>query len=135
MYSFLDRYRDAGLLLLRIGFGVAFMVHGIPKLMGGPEKWKALGGAMATLGVTFAPTLWGLCAALSETVGGLLLMLGLFFRPACIVLAFTMAVALNMHVSKGDPFRVYSHALEDGIVFLSLILIGPGKYALKWPRK
>jgi putative oxidoreductase len=135
MFSFLDRYRDAGLLLLRIGFGLAFLVHGIPKIIGGPEKWAALGGAMATLGVTAAPTLWGLMAALSETVGGLLLMLGLFFRPACLSLAVTMAVALNMHVTKGDPFPVYSHALEDGIVFLSLMLIGPGKYALKWPRK
>ncbi len=133
--TFLDRYRDAGLLLLRIGLGASFIAHGMPKLMGGPEKWKALGGAMASLGVTFAHTLWGLSAALSETVGGLLLMLGLFFRPAAILLAFTMAVALQMHVSKGDPFQVYSHALEAGIVFLSLILIGPGKYALKWPRK
>ncbi len=135
MFSFLDRYRDAGLLLLRIGLGAAFIIHGTPKLIGGPEKWKALGGAMANLGVTFAPTLWGLSAALSEAVGGLLIMLGLFFRPACFLLAVTMAVALNMHVTKGDPFQVYSHALEDGIVFLSLIFIGPGKYALRWPRK
>ncbi len=135
MLNFLDRYRDGGLLFLRIGFGLAFIVHGVPKLLGGPAKWKALGGAMEHLGITFAPTLWGLAAALTEAVGGLLLLLGLFFRPTCFFLAVTMAVALNMHVAKGDPFRVYSHALEDGIVFLALILIGPGRYALKWPRK
>jgi putative oxidoreductase len=33
----LDRYRDAGLLVLRIGIGVMFMLHGFPKVMGGPE--------------------------------------------------------------------------------------------------
>jgi putative oxidoreductase len=131
MKNIFNQYRDAGLLFLRIGLGVSFLIHGFPKLLGGPEKWTALGGAMGLLGLDFAPLFWGLMAALSETLGGLLLMLGIFFRPACLFLALTMAVALNMHISKGDPFPVYSHALEDGIVFLALILIGPGKFILK----
>ncbi len=132
MSDFFDRYKDWGLLFLRVGLGVAFLFHGVPKLLGGPEKWAGLGGAaMAPLGISFAPAAWGLMAALSESVGGLLLILGFFFRPACLLLAATMAVALNMHVSKGDPFNVYSHAMEDGIVFLALILIGPGRFVLK----
>ncbi len=131
MQNFLDRYKDLGLLLLRVGLGIAFLFHGVPKIMSGPEKWKALGGAMGMLGITFVPVFWGFMAALSEAAGGALLILGLFFRPACILLACTMAVALTMHIGKGDPFAVYSHSLEDGIVFLSLILIGPGKYVLK----
>ena len=132
MQNFLDRYKDLGLLLLRVGLGIAFLFHGVPKIMSGPEKWKALGGAMGMLGITFVPVFWGFMAALSEAAGGALLILGLFFRPACILLACTMAVALTMHIGKGDPFAVYSHSLEDGIVFLSLILIGPGKYVLKF---
>ena len=30
------RYHDLGLLVLRVGLGVMFMLHGYPKLMGGP---------------------------------------------------------------------------------------------------
>ncbi len=131
MINFLYQYKDLGLLIMRIGLGISFLIHGVPKLMGGPEKWEALGGAMGALGISFAPVFWGFMAGLSEAAGGILLIIGLFFRPACLILAITMAVALNMHISKGDPFMVYSHALEDGIVFISLIFIGPGKYAAK----
>ncbi|MDX1763979.1 MAG: DoxX family protein [bacterium] len=132
MTDFFDRYRDWGILFLRIGLGIAFLFHGVPKLLGGPGAWAGLGSAaMAPLGISFAPAAWGLMAALSETVGGLLLILGLLFRPACLLLAITMMVALNMHVSKGDPFKVYSHAMEAGIVFLALTLIGPGRFVVK----
>jgi len=131
MNNLLNRYRDAGLFLLRLGLGISFLIHGFPKMLGGAEKWSALGGAMETLGITFFPAFWGFMAALSETLGGALLILGIYFRTACLFLAITMAIALQMHLSKGDPFAVYSHALEDGIVFLALLLIGPGKYVLK----
>ncbi|NOY52258.1 MAG: DoxX family protein [Deltaproteobacteria bacterium] len=127
----MHRYRDGGVLFLRLGLGIAFLFHGIPKITGGPEKWAELGSAMGSMGITLYPVLWGFLAALSETVGGMLLILGLYFRTACLFLAMTMAVALQMHIRKGDPFAVYSHALEDGIVFLALLLIGPGKYVLK----
>ncbi len=120
---------DWGLLLLRLGLGAAFVAHGVPKLLGGPEAWAALGGAMTNLGVHFAPAVWGLAAALSEAAGGALLAAGLLFRPACLALVATMGVALAMHLGKGDPFLVYSHALEDAVVFLALLVTGPGRLA------
>ncbi|MCF7847993.1 MAG: DoxX family protein [Kiritimatiellales bacterium] len=126
----LDEYRDAGLLVLRIGIGIMFMLHGYPKLTGGAETWHALGGALSGVGVTVAPTFLGFMAAISEFCGGLLLVAGLLTRPACFFLLSTMAVAITMHLSNGDPFRIYSHALEAGILFFSLLLIGPGKYSL-----
>ncbi len=127
---FLDKYRDIGLLILRVSIGIMFMIHGMPKLIAGPEKWVMLGGTMKSLGVGFAPMAWGFMAALSECAGGLLLALGFFTRPACFCLLSTMIVAASMHISKGDPFVAYSHAVEAGILFLSLIFIGPGKYSL-----
>lgn len=132
---FLDKYRDIGLLILRIGIGVMFIMHGLPKLIGGPDKWEMLGGTMKFLGVGFAPMAWGFMAALSECGGGLLLALGLFTRPACFALLATMIVATAMHIGKGDPFIAYSHAMEAGILFISLILIGPGKYSLDGQHK
>lgn len=127
---FLARYRDEGLLLLRLGIGVMFLFHGGPKLLAGPEKWQQLGGALQYLGIDFYPTFWGLLAALSEFGGGLCLIVGVLFRPACLMLAGTMLVATSMHLGRGDGLLGASHAIEIGIVFLSLMLIGPGRFSV-----
>lgn len=126
----MEKYKDFGLLILRIGLGAMFMNHGYGKLTGGPEMWEKLGSAMTYLGIGFAPQAFGLAAALAEFGGGMMLIVGLLFRPACAALFFTMLVASVMHLSKGDGLNTASHAIELGIVFFSLILIGPGKYAL-----
>ncbi|MBI5025786.1 MAG: DoxX family protein [Nitrospirae bacterium] len=126
----LTKYTDIGLLILRVGIGIMFLYHGAPKLFGGPEKWEKLGMAMKYVGIDFAPVFWGFMAAFSEFFGGICIILGLFFRPACILLTITMAVAAAMHLGKGEGLKVASHAIEDGIVFLSLIFIGPGKYSI-----
>ncbi|MBI2875958.1 MAG: DoxX family protein [Candidatus Tectomicrobia bacterium] len=130
MLTFLNQYRDIGLLVLRIGIGSMFLFHGVPKILGGVMVWEKVGLAMASVGILFMPVFWGLLAALSEFIGGLCMILGLFFRPACISLVMTMAVAAVMHLSEGQGLGAASHAIENGIVFLSLILIGPGKHAL-----
>jgi putative oxidoreductase len=70
-------------------------------------------------------------AAFAELGGGLLLALGVAFRPACALLLCTMIVASARHLSQGDGFGKSSHAIEAGILFLSLLLIGPGAYRLK----
>jgi putative oxidoreductase len=126
----LDRHRDKGLLILRVGIGIMFMCHGFPKLSAGPEVWTKLGGGLSAMGINFAPTFMGFMAAISEFGGGLLLVLGLFTRPACFFLLGTMAVATLMHLKSGDPFVKYSHALESTILFFSLLFIGPGKISL-----
>lgn len=128
--TFLDKHRDIGLLILRIGLGCMFLFHGLPKLFGGPERWEKIGGAMGSIGITFLPAFWGFMAAISEALGGICLITGLFVRPACILLTITMLVATASHLSRGDGLKGSAHAIEVGIVFLSLILIGPGKYSL-----
>lgn len=125
----LARYRDHGLLLLRVGLGVMFLTHGGPKLMGGPSMWAMVGGALGNFGIHFAPTFWGLLAALSEFGGGLLLIAGLFTRFASASMLFTMIVATTLHFSKGDGLSGASHAIELGIVFASLIFIGAGRFS------
>ena len=122
---------DLGLLLMRVGLGLMFMTcHGGPKLFGGPAVWEKVGAAMGALGIQAFPVFWGLLAAAAEFFGGLCLMLGLFTRPAALFMALTMAVATTMHLAKGDGILVASHAIEDGIVFLSLIVMGAGSYSL-----
>lgn len=127
---FLAKYTDFGLLLLRVGIGIMYLYHGFPKIMGGPEKWIKLGSAMQFVGVSAIPVFWGFMAAASEFGGALLLIIGLFFRPACFFLMITMAVAVSMHLGKGDGLQVASHAIENGILFAGLFFIGPGRYSL-----
>ena len=40
---------NVGLLVLRLGIGIIFIIHGLPKLMGGVETWTKLGGAMSMM--------------------------------------------------------------------------------------
>jgi putative oxidoreductase len=126
----LGKYRNTGLLLIRIGLGVMFIIHGFPKLAVGPNGWTALGGSMKVIGIDFLPIFWGFMAAVTETFGGFLLIVGLFFRPALILLTFTMIIAALVMLGKGDGLKGASQAIELGIVFFALIFIGPGKYSV-----
>ncbi|MEM1246053.1 MAG: DoxX family protein [Acidobacteriota bacterium] len=132
---------DLALLVLRLGFGVSmFAFHGWGKISGGPELWERLGGVMALFGISFAPVFWGLLAALAESVGSALIALGLFTRPAAVVLAGTMVVAAWRHLSlpagaDGAGFSGASHALEYLVVYAVLILAGAGKYSVDAKRK
>jgi len=110
--------------------GIMFLYHGFPKLLGGPEKWEKLGMAVRYVGIDFMPVFWGFMAAFSEFFGGICLILGLLFRPACILLTLTMGVAAAMHLGKGEGLNIASHAIEDGIVFLGLIFMGPGRWSV-----
>lgn len=122
---------NLGLLVLRLGLGGMFIVaHGLPKLMGGPERWKAVGGAMANLGITFAPTAWGFAAAMAEFGGGILLVLGLFTRFASVAMAFTMLVATVQYFAKGSTLLQASHSIEVGIALVALALMGAGAHSL-----
>jgi putative oxidoreductase len=129
--NFLNKYSDAGTLFLRIGIGFAFIfVHGWGKIFGGPELWTKLGGSMANLGITFAPTFWGFMAAAAEFGGGILILFGLFTRPASAFLAFTMLVAFIQHTSKLDPWNRVIYPMEMFAVFMALLFIGAGKYSI-----
>ncbi|NBB72949.1 MAG: DoxX family membrane protein [Bacteroidetes bacterium] len=126
----LDRYRDAGLLVLRVGIGIAFMVHGAPKLFGGPDYWAVVGqDGLAAFGITFLPAFWGFLAGLAEFGGAVCLMLGVLTRPAAFFMMCTVLVAATGHVAGTIPGSPW-HAIEAGVLFFSLLFIGPGAYSL-----
>ncbi len=135
MWAFLSKNRDAGLLMLRLTLGALFIwAHGWSKLAGGTDTWHSIGGSMKHFGITFWPTFWGFLATMAETAGIVLFMIGLAFRPACLLIAITMAVA-GIHSwhspAKGmTALQTASHAWELGLVFFSMMFIGPGKYSV-----
>jgi len=118
----------AALLLLRVVAGLAFMIHGWPKIQN-PFAWA--GPDAAIPGV-----LQGL-AALSEFGGGLAWILGLLTPLASLGIAITMAVAFSFHAFvRGDPFvsMTGGPAFELAALFFCiavlLIAIGPGRFSI-----
>ncbi|MBD3617372.1 MAG: DoxX family protein [Gracilimonas sp.] len=129
--TFLEKYKEAGLLFFRVGVGIDFLLlHGWNKLAGGPERWARLGTAMPGFDMEGIYLFWGLMAALTETLGAVLFAFGLLYRPVSALLGITMIVAVIAHVSEGDPWGASSHALKMAVVFFGLMMAGPGKYSL-----
>jgi len=119
--------RDCGLLIIRLGLGICFIFHGWPKVKQIPFSWEDI-GKMAHMP---EPRIMGMIAAFIEFGGGILLALGFLTRPAAVLLFLQMGVAVFfVHLKMGTPmntFAQYSHALEDGFVFLGLAFLGAGK--------
>lgn len=125
-----DSMISTGILIIRVGLGIMFILHGAPKLLGGESVWIKVGSAVSRIGIHNYFAVWGLLAGLTEFAGGLLLLLGMFQRIVCLFLLVVMCVAVMKHYSAGEGFKGYSHALEAAIVFLGLIFTGPGKYSI-----
>ena len=130
IFNNLNKYKNFGLLIIRVGLGVMFIYHGLPKLMGGEKLWENLGSSTKYIGITFLPAVWGFLSALVETLGGLLLIIGFVFRPVCILMLINLIVAAASHFGKRQGMEEAAHAIEDAIVFAGLIFIGPGRYSL-----
>lgn len=115
----------AAMLVLRILVGVAFMFHGYGKIQD-PFGWM---GPTATM-----PGPLQAAAAVSEFFGGMVLIVGLLTPLACAGLFCTMVVAVNIHVSRGDPFvgkgGSWELAANYLVATLVLLLIGPGRFSL-----
>ena len=45
LFSNLGKYKNFGLLVIRVGLGIMFIYHGFPKLAGGEKMWIQLGSA------------------------------------------------------------------------------------------
>jgi len=125
------RSADFGMLLLRLGVGLIFIfIHGLGKITAGPVMWKKLGGSMSNFGINFLPEFWGFMAAFTEFFVPMFIILGLLFRPAAFLLAFNMIVAATVHLKNLDPWGKIAYPLMLVILFISMFLIGPGKYSI-----
>lgn len=109
------------LSLLRFVAGLCFLEHGLQKLFGFPVAGPAHLTALY------------LIAGLIEVIGGILVLLGLFTRPAAFIMSGEMAIAYFMsHAPKSvSPLANGGDAaILFCFIFFYLIFAGPGPISL-----
>ena len=119
-----ERWKDSSVFFLRIFVGVMMLIHGIAKINGYEMLFTSfpdpLGiGSGASLVVT-------LCV---EILCALLLIVGLFVRPAALLLALTMLVA-TFCAFPGEPFAAHELSFVYAGACVALLISGGMRYSL-----
>jgi putative oxidoreductase len=108
---------------LRVMTGLLFLQHGTAKIIGFP--------LVAGMDQMPSAMLW--ITGLLELVGGALIILGLFTRPAAFLLSGFMAVAYFMAHASGSFFPILNMgelAIMFSFVFLWLAAAGAGPFSM-----
>jgi putative oxidoreductase len=116
----LSEYQPAALTVLRIVTALLFIEHGTQKLFGFPP-------------VSYEITTLFFIAAIIELIGGILILLGLFTRPAALILSGEMAFAyflVHAPISFFPANNEGDGAILFCFIFLFLVFAGPGRWAL-----
>lgn len=124
--------KDFGLLLLRTGVGAIFVRYGFEHMRAGTTTWHWLGSQMALIGINFAPAAWGLLAACSEGIGGLLCIIGFKTRIATFFISAVMLIALVMHIKKSDNLNAICLPLSLLISLLTITIAGAGRFSIDY---
>jgi uncharacterized membrane protein YphA (DoxX/SURF4 family) len=133
---------DWGLLVLRLGLvSLLLGFHGWARFLRAfhyavqGEAWTFV-AVVERLGFPI-PGVFAVLSALSESIGAVLLGLGIVPRLASAIIAFNMAVAVFSEAGKGDPWELPALYLLGAVV---LTIAGPGAMTLggggfRWFRK
>ncbi|MBD0254979.1 MAG: DoxX family protein [Cytophagales bacterium] len=120
-----QRLLDLGLLLFRLLAGFALLrVHGWEKIANYEEEVRSIPDPFGLGGEVNVAI-----AIFSDVFCGLLVMVGLFTRLASLsVLSTTLVGLLFVHIN--DPWHGRDVPMVYSIMFLVIMLLGPGKYSL-----
>ena len=124
--KFLDSLQPLGLLVLRAALGLIFFTHGYPKLIRSNVEMQHF---FLQHGL---PAQFVYVAGVLEAFGGALLVVGLFTRPAALLLAIEMGVAIwKVHSSGGImAVHLYEFPLALAAACLALATVGPGSISV-----
>lgn len=121
---------DQGKLLLRAVLAILLLFHGVSKINGG------IGFVTSMLQQAGLPTVLGYLVYIGEVVAPLLILIGLYTRPAALVVAVNMIVALLLvHTSQFFSLSdTGGWALELQGMYLggavTVALLGAGRYSV-----
>jgi putative oxidoreductase len=128
-----SKFEPYVLPLLRAGLGIILLAHGCQKLFGmfGGMGLNANAALFQRLG--YSPGMfWGTLVGCTETIGGILLVLGLFTRPAALSIVIFMIFSIHFTSAKG--FFWSNGGMEYSILILLVALVfvvrGGGEYSL-----
>lgn len=116
--------KDIGLAFFRIAISALMLTHGIPKFQ------KLISGNFEfgdPIGIGATPSLF--LAVVGEFICPILIIIGFKTRLSALTTAITMAVAAFI-VHGADDFGSKEKALFYFIAFITVILIGPGKFSV-----
>ena len=124
------RREDGGKLILRLAVGGLLLFHGIAKLKGG-IGW--MGGMLDGIGL---PEFVGYGVYVGEVIAPLFLLAGKFARPAGLIVAFNMLVAVLL--GRRDGIAALNQgggwAIELELLFLlgglAIWFLGSGRFAM-----
>jgi len=118
---------DLGLLILRIVTGILmFYNHGLGKITSGTVRWERLGHALTDLiGIDILHVFFGFMASFAESIGAIMILIGLFTRMSSFLLFFTMMIASLKHIIDGEFSEL---AFIYAAISLVLMLTGSGKH-------
>lgn len=126
----MTRSDDTGKLVLRLALGILILLHGVAKLSSGVS---GVGGMLASHGL---PSALAYLVYIGEIVAPVLLIIGLYTRPAAWIIAINMVVALWL-VHMKDLFVIGKSggwALELQGMFLfgaiAVALLGAGRFSV-----
>ncbi|WP_198333304.1 DoxX family protein [Psychrobacter aquimaris] len=124
----------AAALILRVPVGLILAAHGAQKLFGwfGGNGLAGTAGWLSSMGME-PGLLMAILAGGAEFFGGLALVLGLLTRPAALIAAFTMLVAIfSVHISNGlfAADGGYEYALTLMVALLALTVQGGGAISM-----
>jgi len=125
--SNISKNYDLGLLLLRIAVGFVFILAGWGKLNG----IEGVQGMFGDLGIPMAGIMaW--VVALTEFIGGLMVLVGAKIRIPNLLLAFIMVVAIfTTKIGDFDPTGAGERVdILMLLVTLSLAFMGSGSYSV-----
>ncbi len=115
---------DLGLLLLRLGLGIIFFVHGW-------SKFSSMGDTISFFSHLGLPSVMAYLVAAVELLGGLALILGMYTDIAALLLSIVMVVALvyvKMATFKLGLLGGYELDLALLVGNLAILFCGSGKH-------
>ncbi|EGN0894867.1 DoxX family protein [Escherichia coli] len=130
IFTRLTDHHDTGLLLLRLTFGILMLFHGVAKIEHG-VNW-----IVSILQAVGLPGFIAYGVYIGEVVAPVLIILGIFTRPAALIYALTLLVA-TLLVGAGKFFtltEVGAWGLENEMLYfmggIVIMLLGAGRYSV-----
>lgn len=129
MLTALSRFRDVGVLALRLAFGFQLVKVSYENVLYPAKKIPEFAAYLHSLGFPY-PTPGAYVSAWTECLGGILLILGLQTRWASLLLFINFSVAVGMaHLNVSDTYQNTFPSLNLAAVSLFLLLNGAGRWS------